>query len=172
MPKPTPEKKEKKSFVDQHRERMETVQEQVNGKVPFNEDAHKNAEELAKVIYKDKPEKIERYKEKILRSLEKHLAEGKTIEDLWSWLKEQHCTTTAIIKGLLRFFGETTDEEGKKVEKELNIAGFLKPPRIKATSEEGESIAMLHAKEIQNTRQSLSDLLAEIQGGEKPSSLA
>lgn len=161
-------KQENRSFTEIHDERMKNVE--VNAKTSFVPKAGENIQALAEEAYKGDQKKIEEYKTKITNSLAKYMAEGKTVDDLWAWLVTQNCTETAIINGKLRFFGEATDEEGKTLKKELNISDFLKPVEVKAVSSLTETFESERTKEIDNTRLALNELLAEIQGTEKPTS--
>lgn len=95
------------------------INEPVDGVAKFNELAQANIRALAEAVYKDNEEEVERYTRKIIASLETYLKEGQTIDDLWDYLKNQGCSTTAIMAGLLRFF------KGPKGVGEIPIENFI-----------------------------------------------
>lgn len=142
------------TLADKALERKERVQERINAETPFNADPEKNIQVLAQKAYPRNKAEQERYADKIKASLEKHVKGS--IDELWKFLKEQHCENTAIIEGILHFFA------GKRGENEIALERFLKPTFLPAESNLDKVYVAERKTTIEKTKNELADLLDEI----------
>lgn len=145
------------SLAEKAHERKERISERINAESSFDKNPNTNIQTLAQKAYPDDTAEQERYAAKIKASLEKHV--NGSIEDLWKYLEENYCETTAIIEGILHFFA------GKRGEKEIALEKFLRPLRLPAESD----LDKVYQEEKQNTvletKKKLTALLEEIQAG-------
>jgi hypothetical protein len=155
------------TFHAQYEQHINKINEPVDGKAEFISDADKNIHALATDIYKNKPEQVRRYEEKIKRSLASHLKDDVTIDILWQAMKNEGCSLTEIIGGILRFFKvekvKNTHDKTEQIQKvEISITRFLKPIQIPATSEIQVTYEQSRERAIENTKKDLMALLDEI----------
>lgn len=157
IPQSSPE--EMTSIGKKTKELREQQLEPLNAETNFIPDADRNIMALSRTCFPENPQEQERYANKIKNSLKIHLKDNVTIAQLWDYLKNEYCQTTAIIEGILKFFA------GVKGEKEINIEKFLKPTEINANPLEKTVIEQERENQIINTKKELSALLAEIKAG-------
>jgi hypothetical protein len=154
---PNPERPN--SLAEKGRDFVERQMEPLNAETRFHTDADENIKALAREAKPGNPQEQERYANKIKASLQAHLKDDVSIEQLWSFLKTEYCQTTSIIEGILRFFA------GVKGEKEINIEKFLKPIEIKANPLLKTVREQEREQQISATKLALNDLLSEIKAG-------
>lgn len=154
MTQPSPETRT--GLAEKGRDFAERQLERLDAETRYSTDADTNINALARAAKPGDPEEQERYAAKIKTSLQAHLKEDVTIQQLWNHLKNEYCQTTAIIEGILRFFA------GAKGEKEIIIAQFLKPVEIPANPMLKTTLESERSKHIEATKTALSDLLKEI----------
>jgi len=129
--------------------------EAVNAQAEFRpDDPEGNIAELAEKAFPGNIEEQERYKAKIIASLEKHVNGSK--EELWAYLKSKYTKVTAIIEGILRFFA------GEVGEDEVGLEKFLKPMHLPAESNLDKAYMAQRTEAIENTKTQLTALLDEI----------
>lgn len=143
-----------KTLAEKVLERKERINEPLNAETTFDKDPNKNIQTLAEKAYENSPAEQERYAAKIKASLEKHV--NGSIEDLWKYLADNYCETTAIVEGILHFFA------GAKGEKEIGLEKFLKPATLSAESDIDKVHMEEKAKTILETKSKLTALLEEI----------
>lgn len=167
----TPAKIEKFGLKDAAKDMADKSRERVNsGPVNFDKDHDRNIDALAEASFKTDAEKAAEYKTRIINSLQAHLKDGVTVEQLWAWLaqEEQNCTTTEIIEGVLTFFNEKfikkdQDDPGHIQKVAINIDQFLIDPKLPTKSFVEIARDQKREQEIYNTRTALQSLLVEIQ---------
>lgn len=142
------------SLVERAKERDEKINERLNAETAFDRNPDKNIAALAEQAYPQDKAEQERYKAKILASLEKYVKGS--IGELWEYLEKRYCKTTAIIEGILRFFA------GEKGEKEIPLTKFLNPAELPAESDLDIALGEARESTVSEAQTKLAALLEEI----------
>ena len=87
---------------------------EINAMAEFQDSVEKTLDELAR---KADPDNAEEYAQRIKNSLDNYMSTGKSLENLWKYLKKQNCKYLAIIQGLLNFFkSKNIRKKGNKID--------------------------------------------------------
>ncbi|MBU1953709.1 hypothetical protein KKH03_01915 [Patescibacteria group bacterium] len=145
-------KSQSMSLVEQAENIDKAKMEPINAETRFNHNPDTNISALAEKAYPENKAEQERYKAKIIASLEKYVKGS--IDELWQYLESKYCTTTKIVEGILRFFS------GDR--KEIALTRFLRPPDLSATLPLDDALEQSREATLTGTKAKLAALLDEI----------
>jgi len=136
----------------------------VDAMAKFSNNIKNTLNDLAKEAYPNNSSQQEKYAKQIEQSLINHLAEGKTLEELWEHLDTEGCTVTAILQGFLNFYKIV---EGKR--DKINIDEFFgQPAQYPSTLQMDQEYEQKREALLPETRSNLKNFLDELMASLPP----